>query len=322
MIVAQLFWGFLAQMILGAAQNAGGDVLTSRLGRWLEQAAVQRKVKDAVAQVITTFLRRSPDPVLAHVLEADPTFTSDAAIASILADAAFHPLNEAEQASRLAQVVQQHAPAIPHRQCLTAASALIRDLHREIAGIPSLEKGLQLLTSHEQLRELGRLVALPPFVDALKENLLHIAQQAQAEMQHGYVTTAHLLLASDTLPESLSALVLQRCGVSPERLRDSIRRRVQPYSGMVPGVPVTESVYQTFDAAQRLAQQQHAPRTRDDHVLLALLDQFVGSDSLQAIFLDMQLDLEQVRQMLLSQGRVVSAVSLMVAPPKQGGNGI
>ncbi len=319
MIIAQLFWGFLAQMILNAAQNAGGDALKSRLGTWLERAAVQRKVKDAVTRVMTAFRRQSTYPTLIQLLFADPSFERDPAIASILADAAFHPLNEAEHTARLAEVLQRHAPTIAHTQCAAAAGDLIRDLHREIAGIPALSKGLSLLTNREQLREMGQRINLPPYTDNLKENLLQLASQAQADMKHGYITTAHLLLASDTLPESLSALVLQRCDVTPERLRDSIRRRVQPYSGMVPGIPVTESVYQTFDAAQRIAQQQHAPRTRDDHVLLALLNQFSSSDSLHAIFLDMQMNLERVSEMLLNQGRIVSAVSLMADPPVIGG---
>ncbi len=130
-----------------------------------------------------------------------------------------------------------------------------------------------MLTTHEQFAAIGRMIALPPFADHLQEDLLRIAQQAQAELRQGYVTTAHLLLAIDLLPESFSALVLQRCGITPDLLREAIRRRVLPYSGIVPGIPVTESVYQTFASAQRIAQEQQAPRTRDDHVLLALLAQ-------------------------------------------------
>ncbi len=108
MIVAQLVWGFLSQFILGVAQNSGGDLLKFRLGNWLEKATVKRKVTDAITQVLTAFLQRSDNPNLIQHLAADPSFGRDETIAAILADAAYHPVKDAEQISRLAQALQRH----------------------------------------------------------------------------------------------------------------------------------------------------------------------------------------------------------------------
>ena len=114
----------------------------------------------------------------------------------------------------------------------------------------------------------------------LRERSLTILSAAADEARrlgHDYIGTEHLFIAISKNKDGHTSLLLQRAGLNPMSVRNSIRREVgSGDGGHLSVLPLTPRSSMVLSLAVFLAEQEGHQETQERHVLLALLQEGEG----------------------------------------------
>jgi hypothetical protein len=303
-VPAQL-WPLFAQAVTSVAQHVGGPALKEKLRAILQQNKLEREVNTAMARAYRNFERSLPDADLLSALIASGQTLQQPHVCQLLAEVAATPLYEEAQVQQLAHEFSKAAPAVAHERWLAAAKLLVSSMQAEMARIHELQPALMMLYNRKLTQAIADQMPLPPFTAGLQASLEAAARRSAVELQHGYVTSAHLLYALTTLSGGVAQRVLAHYGMTETATRQALDEIIAKYDGVVDD-PLTRKAEMTFLDAQRLARSRMATATRSEHMLLAILEG--RSDSVMALFDRIGIPPARVYDQVLKSIQVESAL--------------
>ena len=122
-----------------------------------------------------------------------------------------------------------------------------------------------------------------------------LAQQEALELRHSFIGTEHILLGLLREEEGVAARVLERLGVTAERVRGQVVRIVAAGEAVTPGqtIPFTPRSKQVFELALREALSMGHNFIGTEHILLAVVRENEGVA--MRILNDFDADAEKIR---------------------------
>lgn len=314
-MIGTLLLNAITQMLLSIAQNTGGELARKRIEGMLTQQALAGKVREAAQRVHQRFLHDLNNPELAQALDT-PAFTDDPQVVTLLAQAATDTRHHHAVERELAHTMQRLAPHVAWPHCQHAAQLLVSLVHSEIGLLPELHQSIMILRGEQMLEEMRHLRPTPAYGPGVREGIEQAAITAAREMKQGYVTVGHLFYALLVQAQGMVRPLLTQMGITPDMVSVLLLEAISPYTGTVPD-PMTSNAVHTLRRAQELARDSYAPVTRDDHVLLALLEQVGTSSSLSYLLMALRLDPAILHDLVRCQGQVVSVIQILATPQPQ-----
>lgn len=295
----------IIQIIKNLAETAGGDFARHQIQGYMAQQALGGKIAGATQQAYARFHQESDDHELLTALDT-AGFGDDAAVAELLAHIATDQHHRQAQVHELAALMHRDAPHVAPHRCHQAAERLATLIHSAVGLLPELHQAVLILRGEQLLDEMHRQRRVPEYAPGVREGITGAAIATAEGMGHGYVTAAHLFYALLLQPRPLVPQILRRASVTPERVRDLLSG-IRPYDGLVDD-PLTENAVRILARAQEIARDAPAPATRDDHVLLALLEYAAESQGMAYLLASLGINADQLRAIVRRQGQVVTAM--------------
>ncbi len=306
----------IGQIIMNMAESAIGDAARKQILDPINQQLLAGKVRAAVDNAGARFLAESDDQELTHALQA-ARFDENPAIAALLARVATGQQAAHAAELELAGMLHQLVPTIATHRCHAAARRLISLTHTEVGMLPELHQTVMILRGEQMREDLHRLMPTPEYLPGLRERIMDAAVASASDLGHGYVTTAHLFYAVQVQAQGLVPPLLRQRHITPQQTIAALRDAIQPYAGPVAD-PMTPNAVRILDRARAIARDAYAPWTRDDHVMLAILEQVPTSKSLEYLTLSLHIDVSELRAAILREGQVTSMLQLLRPPPTAG----
>jgi ATP-dependent Clp protease ATP-binding subunit ClpC len=137
------------------------------------------------------------------------------------------------------------------------------------------------------------------FTESTRETTRAAIDEARS-MGHSYVGTEHLLLGLLREQDGVGAHVLTRSGITPDGVRQVIRRLLTPGETETVGmIPLTSRAKRALEEADRESTAQDDPEIRPEHLLLGIIDVADGISS--RVFVELDVDREAIRTATLRE---------------------
>ena len=199
-----------------------------------------------------------------------------------------------------------------------------------VATETCLENILKILEEHKpaflaldsvQTLYTATLPAAPgqiPFTPRARK-VLEFSHEEALALNHDYIGTEHILLGLVREGEGVAAAVLQKLGLSPEKIRLEVEKLVQSGpSTMVSGdIPFTPKAKKVIELAMEEARSLGHNYIGTEHLLLGLIREGEGVAS--QVFMNMGLDLEKVREEVIKLLGSTTPGQSAGGPPPGGG---
>jgi hypothetical protein len=306
----------IVQMLMGLAENAGNDYTRKLFQQIFTQRVLTGKIDQAAKRAYQRFEHESHDHELMQALDK-ANLLDESSIVTLLAQVATEQIPSQQAGRELTQAIQHAALSIPFHRCKQAAHLLVTLVHAEVGLLPELHQTIMILRGDQILEELHQLRPTPEYAPGIRESIINAAVAIANELKHGYVTTAHIFYALLVQPQGIVRPYLMQLDITPAKVRELLVASIAPFTGSIAD-PMTAAAVHILDRARSIARDSFAPSTRDDHVLLALLEQSGSSASMTYFMTQLHLDPATVHEIIHNQGQVVSIMHLLQPASARG----